>query len=73
MENDIDHGLLLRSLLLFVPGDSEKKLANATQVPADALILHLEDSVDPGRKPQGRELVATSSSRAGRSTASGSA
>jgi citrate lyase subunit beta/citryl-CoA lyase len=47
----------LRSLL-FVPGDSERKQARATQSPADALILDLEDSVAPARLPAARELVA---------------
>jgi citrate lyase subunit beta/citryl-CoA lyase len=36
--------MILRSFL-FVPADSEKKLAKAHTVPADALILDLEDSV----------------------------
>ena len=36
--------MILRSLL-FVPADSEKKLAKARSSPADALILDLEDSV----------------------------
>ncbi len=57
MAHDGDHGLLLRSML-FVPGDSEKKLAKSAQVSADALILDLEDSVDPLRKAEARELVA---------------
>ena len=57
MANEPDHGLLLRSML-FVPGDSEKKLAHGMQVPADALVLDLEDSVDRGRKAEARELVA---------------
>ncbi|NMO02262.1 CoA ester lyase [Gordonia sp. TBRC 11910] len=47
----------LRSFL-FVPGDSEKKLAKAAQSPADALILDLEDSVAQGRKEFARGLVA---------------
>lgn len=47
----------LRSLL-FVPGDSEKKLARAGSVPADALILDLEDSVAPERKALGRRQVS---------------
>jgi citrate lyase subunit beta/citryl-CoA lyase len=55
--NDSDHGPPLRSML-FVPGDSEKKLAASARVPADALILDLEDSVDPARKAAARELVA---------------
>lgn len=47
----------LRSLL-FVPGDSEKKFARASQGNADVLILDLEDSVAPAIKPQARETVA---------------
>ena len=47
----------LRSML-FVPGDSEKKLMSCTGVTADALILDLEDSVDKTRKPHARGLVA---------------
>jgi citrate lyase subunit beta/citryl-CoA lyase len=33
--------------LLFVPGDSDRKLAKSDGVPADILILDLEDSVAP--------------------------
>jgi citrate lyase subunit beta/citryl-CoA lyase len=43
--------------LLFVPGDSERKLAKSLDSTADALILDLEDAVAPGRKPAARELV----------------
>ena len=43
---------------LFVPADSEKKLAKIKNVPADVFILDLEDSVSPERKPLGRQLVA---------------
>jgi citrate lyase subunit beta/citryl-CoA lyase len=46
----------LRSLL-FVPGDSEKKLAKGATVGADALILDLEDAVAAPRKPLAREMV----------------
>jgi citrate lyase subunit beta / citryl-CoA lyase len=46
----------LRSLL-FVPGDSERKLAKAQGVAADALIVDLEDAVDAARKPVARELA----------------
>ena len=63
MTNDSDQGSPLRSML-FVPGDSEKKLAKSGQVPADALILDLEDAVDPARKAAARELVADSSNGA---------
>ena len=44
----------LRSML-FVPADSERKLAKAQNVPADALIVDLEDSVDAARKDAARE------------------
>jgi citrate lyase subunit beta / citryl-CoA lyase len=43
----------LRSLL-FVPGDSERKLSRAPQSGADALILDLEDSVVPANRPLAR-------------------
>jgi citrate lyase subunit beta/citryl-CoA lyase len=42
--------------LLFVPGDSERKIAKALECPADALILDLEDAVMPDRKPAAREI-----------------
>ena len=48
---------MLRSLL-FVPGDSEKKLAKSTSTAADALILDLEDSVAPERTAVARVMVA---------------
>lgn len=48
---------LIRSLL-FVPGDSEKKLARGFDAGADALILDLEDSVAAPRKAAARALVA---------------
>jgi citrate lyase subunit beta/citryl-CoA lyase len=48
--------MILRSLL-FVPADSEKKLAKARAVPADALILDLEDSVAPASRGKARALV----------------
>ncbi|WP_223552409.1 HpcH/HpaI aldolase/citrate lyase family protein [Pseudomonas sp. BF-R-01] len=46
----------LRSLL-FVPGDSERKLLKAEASGADALILDLEDSVASSRTAIARELV----------------
>ena len=49
--------MILRSLL-FVPGDSEKKLGRGASSGADALILDLEDSVAPSRKPLARGMVA---------------
>jgi citrate lyase subunit beta/citryl-CoA lyase len=43
---------------LFVPGDSERKLAKAASAGADALILDLEDSVAPPNKHAARAAVA---------------
>lgn len=43
--------------MLFVPGDSEKKLAGAAASGADALIIDLEDSVTAGRRPLARRLA----------------
>jgi citrate lyase subunit beta/citryl-CoA lyase len=43
--------------LLFVPGDSPKKLAKAMGSGADALILDLEDSVAPPNKGEARRLA----------------
>ncbi|MBS0276959.1 MAG: CoA ester lyase [Proteobacteria bacterium] len=48
--------MILRSLL-FVPADSEKKLAKSQSSPADALILDLEDSVAGQNRPKARGLV----------------
>ena len=47
----------LRSLL-FVPGDSERKLAKSLGVAADVLILDLEDSVAAAHKELARARVA---------------
>lgn len=48
--------MILRSFL-FVPGDSEKKLAKGELAKADALILDIEDSVAPARKLIARDMV----------------
>ncbi|ALK09047.1 HpcH/HpaI aldolase/citrate lyase family protein [Blastochloris viridis] len=44
--------------LLFVPGDSPRKLAKALEAGADALILDLEDSVAPDGKAAARDATA---------------
>jgi len=49
--------MAIRSFL-FVPGDSERKLAKGRTSAADALILDLEDAVAPARKPLARTMVA---------------
>jgi len=43
---------------LFIPADSERKLAKSEGVPADNFIVDLEDSVAPGNKPAARGLAA---------------
>jgi citrate lyase subunit beta/citryl-CoA lyase len=43
--------------LLFLPADSEKKLAKGFDTGADALIVDLEDSVAAERKPRAREMA----------------
>jgi citrate lyase subunit beta/citryl-CoA lyase len=52
--------------LLFVPADSERKLARAPQSGADALILDLEDSVAPANRAlarrQARDFLASAGS-----------
>lgn len=49
---------MMRSLL-FVPGDSERKMEKAAASGADSLILDLEDSVAPSRKAEARKIVAS--------------
>ena len=44
--------------LLFVPADSERKIAKALASAADVVILDLEDSVAPARKDAARRLAA---------------
>ncbi|MDQ2704646.1 MAG: CoA ester lyase [Pseudomonadota bacterium] len=43
--------------LLFVPGDSERKLEKAFSAGADAVIVDFEDSVAPDNKPLARRLA----------------
>jgi len=49
--------MILRSFL-FVPGDSERKMAKAAATRADALILDLEDSVSQDNIAAAREMTA---------------
>jgi citrate lyase subunit beta/citryl-CoA lyase len=50
-------GGVMRSLL-FVPADSERKLARSRDTGADAVILDLEDSVIPANRPLARTQAA---------------
>lgn len=43
--------------MLFVPGDSDKKLSKGLESGADALIIDLEDSVAPNRKKDARKIT----------------
>ena len=44
--------------VLYMPGSKERALEKARGLPADALILDLEDAVAPAEKPRARDLVA---------------
>ena len=50
---------------LFVPADSEKKLAKAIASDADAIIFDLEDSVAPANKKAARKLLKDLPERSG--------
>jgi citrate lyase subunit beta/citryl-CoA lyase len=55
--DDAEEASLMRSLL-FVPGDSEKKLAKGFSSAADVVIVDLEDSVAPANKAAARKVAA---------------
>ena len=55
--DDDEEGGLMRSLL-FVPGDSERKLEKGFGAGADVVIVDLEDSVAPQNKSLAREIAA---------------
>ena len=44
--------------LLYVPGNSERKIAKARETDADGLIFDLEDSIAPGEKEAAREILS---------------
>ena len=50
---------------LFVPADSEKKIAKAIESAADAIIFDLEDSVAPAGKTRAREILKGLPARSG--------
>jgi citrate lyase subunit beta / citryl-CoA lyase len=47
-----------RRSVLYMPGVNARALEKAKAIPADCLILDLEDSVAPEEKPAARERVA---------------
>jgi citrate lyase subunit beta/citryl-CoA lyase len=50
---------------LFVPADSERKIAKALASEADAIIVDLEDSVAPAEKPRARDILKGLGARSG--------
>ncbi|MCP4424021.1 MAG: CoA ester lyase, partial [Chloroflexi bacterium] len=48
----------LRRSLLFIPGDSERKIGKAAQSNADCIILDLEDAVTVAQKETARRVAA---------------
>src|SRR3546814_9239684 len=46
-----------RRSVLYMPGANERALEKAQTIPADALILDLEDAVAPDAKPEARDRV----------------
>ena len=46
-----------RRSVLYLPGDNARALEKAKKLPADSLILDLEDSVAPDNKPKAREML----------------
>ncbi len=48
-----------RRSVLYMPGANERALEKAKTLPADALILDLEDAVAPDAKPEARERVCS--------------
>jgi citrate lyase subunit beta / citryl-CoA lyase len=53
----IDPTLRPRRSVLYMPGANERALEKAATLPADALILDLEDAVAPDAKPEARDRV----------------
>lgn len=58
-----------RRSVLYMPGANERALEKAKSLPADALILDLEDAVAPDAKADARKRVAAAA--ASGSTATG--
>ena len=48
-----------RRSALYIPGSNERAMAKAATMPADVIILDLEDSVPPAQKDAARDAVAT--------------
>jgi len=57
--------LRLRRSLLYMPGSNPRALEKARSLPADGLILDLEDAVAPGAKESARAIVAAALAEGG--------
>ncbi len=55
---------VMRSVF-YVPGNNDKFVSKAPEVPADIITLDLEDSVPPAEKAKAREIVAANLKHAG--------
>ncbi|RME51401.1 MAG: CoA ester lyase [Caldilineae bacterium] len=53
----VDETFVRRRSLLFMPGDSARKIEKATSLPADCIIADLEDGVALNRKQAARDTV----------------
>lgn len=58
----MDQNLRPRRSVLYMPGANERALEKAKTIPADALILDLEDAVAPDAKPAARDRVCAAAS-----------
>jgi len=56
---------VMRSVF-YVPGNNEKMVGKAPDIPADLITLDLEDSVPPAEKPKAREIVRENLKYAGK-------
>ncbi len=48
----------IRRSMLFMPGDSLRKMTKATQLDVDSIVMDLEDSVTPAQKVKARRIVS---------------
>ena len=60
-----DVALRPRRSVLYMPGANERALEKAQTIPADALILDLEDAVSPDAKPDARDRVCAAAAGGG--------
>lgn len=56
---------VMRSVF-YVPGNIEKMVGKAPEIPADLITLDLEDSVPPAEKPKAREIIRENLKYAGK-------